>query len=1562
MRLGRVLGMTVKPELQLEAHIDDALRRHELHPLEEFLQSESCDVCPQKCSKQLTAKLDKLICRELDKKEIKNVSVLLNAIYKYGKSMTSNGENWLTASIKQGLVQKMIVWFEKCTGILAHGGKPKHQALINLVEDLFDVVMIVHDHNNDGKIQILENFILRACSLISDPTLNTFIKQEAVRKVNVMLDTIPQDVRKKILFTQEMSSTMSAMGKRILDAGDYDLQVAITEALCRMTSEKQRGDLARQWFPMGFVTDAFKGIKDSDFETDCRKFLNLVNGMLGVKRRVFTYPCLSAYLENHELRIPSDEKLEEFWIDFNVGTQSISFYIATDDNGEDYQWETVCITEEDVEAYNVEEIGTKKLLTVVLRNPTTVGHKDGSQIRIYFDSVLDIFDVTRKVFGSNKFKGFTKKQTVSVAKTAVHILFDESGSQILIPESQVSISSAKHVTEPDVEKSKMKNQLLSTTSNLNQCTNQDDSNHSKLVTPSKSKVSEASMIIPITGGLNMRTPSVVSKTSTPRQGRVKPPLEMIHSAEKTSIPISTVNKSVRNWGRSNDKIETQHFQKLISAAQVVEMMQADEDVGIPEKGEWDEHTEIVPDTDPGGRKDSPLLPGLNESYLGECEINTKQITLEYERLTSKCLEEKISVSKRFLSNQDKMVSDRKVKQQAFYSIFEDENSPKHEGETVKADEITENRPLVRACKNTNKETSATYLSASSKVTETKSVEKKKCRNTVKNEKISKPEMPLKSSDYNRTNEISKNCAKKEVSTKNSDRTSGRKRTINRKQQEISPEAAGFSLAAMKDTERETKEKAKELVDAAQSLISKIGSKYSCETVGKNPGENTSARKKVKKYALCTNKAKSQKGSFSLQKTKDFSVTTREIGNDVYSFKFSGSDDPTIKLGVSETHVDMRMSGGGLPRTEKSAEKKQNSKTDNEKKPANYYNQKHIFSDTDTDRGGDESKTDISWLHYPRSKEKPKFVGYSRQKTVKKTDGSLEHKQTKIAKNNAEEKTSGPCHQATCASKSNQENPKRTIEQNMHKRPRRAAIRSKCYKEISNSEPESDEEPAPPSPSRKAIFKPQYDLPKTKKPQSVEKPRKPEKPSPIKPSPVKPQKKQPKIETKTAANKKTAKCAQPAMSPVSPASIEQVRCEEYVSDTEIKTKLPTIARSSSPSLCSSSPENVTPDKSNGISAATFYSAAGKTDRAQWVKSAEKSIERAISGKESCSLASSPVSLPTLTRPSLSKSAIDRINKELSPPELATQEQPLNTTTSVSNKVLISAAGKQNKTEDNSSASCQSVSSGRRKSGSDMLHTNVHESGPTVRTAASNLKRIYNANSDSEDNNTEEDDHKEKRRKPKLHPRKLFKSKEVTAFTCRVSESLSTVSGNEVSTMDGSVWEGSDSGVGVMCQKISKEFTRKIQNRSRKMDYFTKHSLKSAQQHLTSMNVQVRECRVKYLDRFQETILGEIANFEKDSQSLKNMEKEFTNFWKQQTQALNVYQKNEHRRIHHLKSSFEKNVFHSIDYEENIFTSEMHLMKEDMKLVQERLLKELQEEELLSVRRGLQSLFMAGPRAF
>lgn len=37
-----------------------------------------------------------------------------------------------------------------------------------------------------------------------------------------------------------------------------------------MTTEKQRQELACHWFSMDFIANAFKGIKDSEFETVSR--------------------------------------------------------------------------------------------------------------------------------------------------------------------------------------------------------------------------------------------------------------------------------------------------------------------------------------------------------------------------------------------------------------------------------------------------------------------------------------------------------------------------------------------------------------------------------------------------------------------------------------------------------------------------------------------------------------------------------------------------------------------------------------------------------------------------------------------------------------------------------------------------------------------------------------------------------------------------------------------------------------------------------------------------------------------------------------------------------------------------------------------------------------------------------------------------------------------------------------------------------------------------------------------------------------------------------------------
>ncbi|XP_075701642.1 synaptonemal complex protein 2 isoform X2 [Rhinoderma darwinii] len=1384
--------MSVKEDLKLDTHVDHALRRHEFRSLEEFLQKE---FSTQKCSKELLLKLDQLVSRELDKKDVRNVSLVLNVIYKCSKCMTTSGEEWLTTAINQGLVEKMVAWYEKIREILIRAGSLKNEALITLTEDYFDIVMAVHDHNSDGKIQILEHFISKACHLVADTSISTFIKQEAVRKLNLMLDTIPREARKRLIFTKEMMATMSAMGKRILDAGDYDLQVAITEALCRMTSEAQRGELASHWFTMEFITTAFKGIKDSEFETDCRKFLNLVNGMLGDKRSVFTYPCISSYLDNHKFQTPSDEKLEAFWIDFNVGTQSISFYVSTDDNNESHQWETVCITESEVNMYNVEAIDSRTLLTVSLNTPTHVGRVKGNRIRIYFDSALDISDVVRKVFGANKCKGFAKKQTVSVAKTAVHIVFDESGSQILIPESQGSFASSKAVTVIDTSDIGIKKQPPLSTPYLNQQVCKENSSRSpaKLVTPSRSKVSEASINISVACGLKTNNSSASTKTPTLGKGRKKPPLEMISSAKRSMAPSTSRKDYTRHAKQSA-------LMKLKSTAADMGTAQSSENDGRLSK---EEPLEIVPDTQFTAGNNSVLLPGLMEKYLGSNKrhpMSTRQ-------------KEKISVSDDCISNKE------------------------------------------RAC------------------------------------------------------------------------------DIGEKQQTCSV------LPSKKVAKIPMNEKGK---DAAKTLVSKIGNKYSKEAV-KRKQEDESFRDNLNKYSLQTNKDKPQNKNTKGSKQLNMDKAWETCRDDVYSFHSKGSDEPTIQLGVSSIFVSKQMVNIAVTNAGASSMKNRKSIKESEQKLKNP--RKHLFSDTDTDRGGDDSKTEISWLQDTSSKKKPNIVGYSRQKQGNlPKEKTVSRRAADIAKQSR--KQNEKLHKELCLSKKDAEE---TSKQSNVKRPQRATGKRKNSTESSNSE--SEEEPRPPS--RKQTPKRQHGLLTTKKKQKNVEHRNFAKMPPN----------QPKMEKETVSSKISASVYRKPVSPVcsSPGSVEQMRSEQYESDPELPTKHPTIAHSS-PSLSASPLQQQTPEESINILKElkklnkqwTELSDKSASKRAQFTHRTGKKRDVGQTGQEPLSPAFSRLLQGTLT---LDHSTVSGVNVlEVTGHEY--NEQHLRMDSPVQNTSKTGVHTLKTKTKENICPSLYSGSSARKTSSCEMTCVNIHKSGPTLNDTLSYIKRINNERGHFADISTEGSDHEIKHKKIKLHPRKLFPSPDVQV----PREHLSSVSGNNASTAATDTWDGSGSDVGMMCKQISKEFVRKNQNRSRKMDYFTKQSLKSAQKHLTSVDVQVRECRIMRLEKFHQTVLEEIESFEKDSQALKQMEKEFSSFWSQQTQVLNLYHKNEQKRIHCLKASFEMNVSHSTDYEETIFNSEMHAMKENMKAVQERLLKEMQEEELLSVRRGLQSLFVSGTGPF
>ncbi|KAF3696749.1 Synaptonemal complex protein 2 [Channa argus] len=373
----------------LEQLIGDVLKSGDVQALEAFLQRDISEGTTIKCSQQFLAKLDRFVSRSLEQGDSKSACLGFDIICKCGKhlKLPGNGQG-LSGLIAQGLIRKIKQWFEKCRQLWIQCGPQWDETLFNLSEDFFEALMVVHEACKEGTYKITESFLYPVGQLGVDPRIYILIQKEAIRKFNLILDKIPVELKKerKILTSQEASDIMIKLAGQIMQGGDYDLQTALMEALCRMATPDQRKELADQWFSIAHVATAFARVHDSEFETDCRKFLNLVNGMQGDRRRVYSYPCLEVYLDKYELLMPADEKLEEFWIDFNLGSHSISFYFSSaDEETQEGQWETICINENEVQSYAV-----------------------------------------------------TGKKSTSVVKTTVKIIMEDNSSQV-VPESQVSL-------------------------------------------------------------------------------------------------------------------------------------------------------------------------------------------------------------------------------------------------------------------------------------------------------------------------------------------------------------------------------------------------------------------------------------------------------------------------------------------------------------------------------------------------------------------------------------------------------------------------------------------------------------------------------------------------------------------------------------------------------------------------------------------------------------------------------------------------------------------------------------------------------------------------------------------------------------------------------------------------------------------------------------------------------------------------------------------------------------------------------------------------------------------
>nr|XP_008010519.2 synaptonemal complex protein 2 isoform X2 [Chlorocebus sabaeus] len=1367
----------------------------------------------------------------------------------------------------------MVAWFEKSKEIIQSQGNSKDEAVLNMIEDLVDLLLVIHDVSDEGKKQVVESFVPRICSLVIDSRVNICIQQEIIKKMNAMLDKMPQDAR-KILSNQEMLILMSSMGERILDAGDYDLQVGIVEALCRMTTEKQRQELAHQWFSMDFIAKAFKRIKDSEFETDCRIFLNLVNGMLGDKRRVFTFPCLSAFLDKYELQIPSDEKLEEFWIDFNLGSQTLSFYIAGDND--DHQWEAVTVPEEKVQIYSIEVRESKKLLTIILKNIVKISKREGKELLLYFDASLEITNVTQKIFGANKHRESIRKQGISVAKTSLHILFDASGSQILVPESQISPVREELVSLK--EKSKSPKEFAKPSKYIKN-SNKGNRNDSQLeiITPSKRKMSEASMIVSGADRYTVRSPVLFSNTSIPPQRRrIKPPLQMTSSAEKPSVSQTSEN-GVDNAASlksrpSEERHKRDNTDKHIKTAKCVENTE-NMNVEFPNQN-FNELQDVIPDSQAVEKRDHTVLPGVLDNISGN-KMHSKWACWTPVTNIELCNNQRASTSSGDTFNQDIVINKKLTKQKSSSSISDhnSEETGKVKYKKERTDHLKRDKAEVEVCKKHNQQQNHPKYPG-----------QKSTENAKQSDWPVESETTFKSVLLNKTIEESliyrkKYVLSKDVNTATCDKNPSASKNMQSHRKagkELTSELNSWDLKQKKMRE---KSKGKEFTHAAESLISQINKRYKTK-------DDIKSTRKLKeslinsgfsnKSVVQLGKEKVQKKSYRKLKTTFVNVTSECPLNDVYNFNLNGADDPIIKLGIQEFKAaakeacadkSIRLVG---PRNHD--ELKSSVKT-KDKNIITNHQKKNLFSDTETEYRCDDSKTDISWLREPKSK--PQLIDYSRNKNVKnhksgKSRSSLEKGQ-----------------------------PSSKMEENIRSRMKTVKLPKKQQK-VFRAETEKE---------LSKHWKNSCLLKDTIRDNCLD--------------------------------------LSPRSLSGSPSSIEVTRGVEKITEKDFTQDYDCITKSISPYPKTSSLESL--NSNSGV---------GGT-----IKSPKNNEKNFLCASESCSPIPRPLFLPRHT-PTKSNTIVNR--KKKSSLVLTQETQNHNSYSDVSSyssekrfmeieSPNINENYIQSKREESHSASSLSKSSeGREKMWFDMPCDATHVSGPTQHLSR---KRIYIEDNLSNSNEVEMEEKGERR--ANLLPKKLCKIEDADHHIHKMSESISSLSTNDFS-IPWETWQNEFAGIEMTYEtyeRLNSEFKRRNNIRHKMLSYFTTQSWKTAQQHLRTMNHQSQDSRIKKLDKFQFIIIEELENFEKDSQSLKDLEKEFVDFWEKIFQKFSVYQKSEQQRLHLLKTSLAKSVFCTTDNEETIFTSEMCLMKEDMKVLQDRLLKDMLEEELLNVRRELMSVFMS-----
>ncbi|XP_039983486.1 synaptonemal complex protein 2-like isoform X2 [Xiphias gladius] len=325
-------------------------------------------------------RLDQLVTKDLCGSAFSRVLVVLKSL-----EILSENRDDLQTLINHGLPAKLVLWFEAVRDLLTSDFHKSSAPLLSLTEEFYDYFLLLVQASLP--VSQLSVVLLQLAQFALEPAIHFPLRLEAIRTFNSILESLSREQRRLIQNDQNQNQILLQVAAAVLTVGDYELQVSLSEALCRLTPRKDRRQRANHWFSSFDISNAFCNIKDGDFEVDCRRFLNFVNCNHGDQRRVYTFPCVKAFLDSTQLFRPKDDKLDEFWIDFNVGSGCVSFFI---DEPQGFLWGSIHLLKEDVDHYSLQVkddgcTGAETVLSVQLNTPIMHHNSRGQTVELSFN-------------------------------------------------------------------------------------------------------------------------------------------------------------------------------------------------------------------------------------------------------------------------------------------------------------------------------------------------------------------------------------------------------------------------------------------------------------------------------------------------------------------------------------------------------------------------------------------------------------------------------------------------------------------------------------------------------------------------------------------------------------------------------------------------------------------------------------------------------------------------------------------------------------------------------------------------------------------------------------------------------------------------------------------------------------------------------------------------------------------------------------------------------------------------------------------------------------------------